>query len=90
MKKYSGHTQTLLTEGMGGRLKTRNGQLIPLENRINPHQMIKRQIKLAARRTVADHLLRQQARFMQTISTLLYNHISRGFFGRFKWLFLGR
>ena len=90
MLKLSGSTETLLTEGMGGRLKTKGGQLVPLKQRMNRTEVVKRVAKMAARRTVADQLLTQQQAFMGGIVAALNGHFNRGFFGRLKWLTIGR
>lgn len=57
MSRHGHYTETLLTEGMGGRLKTKNGQLVPLARRMNRHQQDVRVDKIRARRTVAAQLL---------------------------------
>lgn len=102
MRKLSGATQTLLTEGMGGRLKTKGGQLVPFTHRVKRGQLVplkqrlnhteirKRVEKMSARRTVAERLLAQQQAFMIGVTQALQGHFNRGFFGRMKYLFAGK
>lgn len=81
MLKLNGSTTAILTEGMGGRLKTKGGQLAPLTDRINAYQMAKRQVKIAARRTVAEQIIRSQQQFAQAVAFELYR---RTWTGRYK------
>lgn len=91
MLKPTGSANAILTEGMGGRLKTRNGgitpllsrrskrtghQLVPLKNRKNAHQLAKRTVKIAARRTVAEQLVMAQ----RALAFELYRRTLRGRF----------
>lgn len=78
--------QLFAREGMGGRLKRRGGQLVPLKDRINEYQFARRDIKIQQRRTVATFLIRQNAQMAMAIHHLF----SRGFFGRWKWIVTGR
>jgi hypothetical protein len=78
MLKLSGATQTLLTEGMGGRLKTRNGQLVPLKHRMNKHQMAKRKVRIAARNTIAEQLIQMQQQFMVNVARELFRRTLKG------------
>jgi hypothetical protein len=88
--KLNGSTTTLLTEGMGGRLKRKGGQLVPLKQRLNNTELKKRVEKMAARRTVAEQLFRQQENFMMGIVQALNGYFNRGFFGRWKMLLAGK
>lgn len=90
MIKLNGSALAIATEGMGGRLKTKGGQLVPLKKRMNPVQLEKRVEKITARRTVAERLVRQQEQFMLGVFRSLQGYFGRGFFGRMKWLLVGR
>lgn len=74
MLKLTGAANAILIEGMGGRLKTRNGGLRPLKHRINAHQMAKRRVRIAARRTVAEQLVLAQ----RALAFELYRRTFRG------------
>ena len=74
MLELTGSANAILTEGMGGRLKTRNGQLTPLKHRMNKHQMAKRAGKIIARRTVAEQLVMAQ----RALAFELYRRTFRG------------
>ena len=86
MQKVTGTTRTLLTEGMGGRMKRRGGQLVSLKKRITPQAQKKRTTRIATRRTVAEQIIGSQNR----MAAVLNHFFSRGFFGRVKWLAMGR
>lgn len=79
MLKHTGATIALLTEGMGGRLKTKHGQLVPLTQRRTKAQLKKRQEKRMARRTVAEQLVSRQDQFFRLVAAELYR---RTFWGR--------
>lgn len=66
------------------------GQLIPLKKRLTPAQQVKRQTKIVARRTALDKLESQQRQFMLGVANGLNKHFKRGFFGRIKFLLVGR
>jgi len=86
MLKLAGHTNAILDEGMGGRLKTKHGQLVPLRKRLNPHQAAKRQMKITARRTVAEAIITSQNR----IAGVLNHFFTRNLLGRLRWVFTGK
>lgn len=90
MNGYTGSTIAILTEGMGGRLRTKNGQLVPLKDRLSKFQLAKRTEKVEARRTVAELLEKRQKAFMAGVAMSLAAYFNRGFFGRMKWVLVGR
>ena len=67
-------------------MKWHEGQLAPIKRRLNKHQQEKRVNKINARRTVADYLIHQNVQVVGVIRNLL----DRGFWGRVKWVILGR
>lgn len=67
-------------------MKRRGGQLLPLKDRINDYQQAKRGVRIQARRTVAEHLIRQN----QQMAMALNYMFNRSFFGRVKLLLTGR
>lgn len=77
-------------EGMGGRLKTRHGQLVSLKKRLSKFQLSKREEKMTARRTIAEQLQKQQNLFMVGVAKSLAHYFNRGFFGRMKYLAVGK
>jgi hypothetical protein len=68
---------------MGGRLKTNGGQLVPLKDRINKHQMQKRSEKMQARRDLAQQLMRNQEHLAYAVASEFYR---RSFKGRWQML----
>lgn len=82
----SNRTRTLITEGMGGRMKRNGGNLVPLKERISKYRMAKRNIRIAARRTVAEQLIARH----NMIAIAMQNLLGRSFFGRLKWVATGR
>lgn len=62
------------------------GQLRPLNERFSQAALGKRDVKIWARRTVADKILASQSMMARTLGSFF----KRGFFGRLKWLFIGR
>ncbi len=65
-----------------------SGQLQPLSERLTPHNAARREVKIAARRYVADTLGRQSA-MAQGTANVAMSVLTRGFFGRIKWLLFG-
>lgn len=90
MMKLSGPTTAILTDGMGGRLRHKHGQLVALKDRLTPQQQAKRTARVQARRTVADVLTNQQNAFMLGVVKALNRYFNRGFWGRTKWLLAGK
>lgn len=86
MSRHGQFVKTLLTEGMGGRLKRRNGQLVPLKQRISEWNYAKRAQRIQARSTLAAMLVGRQ----NQMALVLNNYFSRGFLGRLKFLVVGR
>lgn len=78
MLKLSGSTIAILEEGMGGRMKTKNGQLRPLKARTSKNEQRKRALKIAARRTVAEQLVQMQQGFAAAVGRELYRRTLRG------------
>ncbi len=67
--------------------KTRgNGQLLPLEGRMTKEKLMKREVKIQARRELARELIALQAQLHAKVMSIL----GRKFFGRFKWLLFGK
>jgi hypothetical protein len=64
MFKLSGATQTLLTEGMGGRLKTSNGGLVPFRHRVKRHKTRNGQLTTLAERKSATHMKKRTGRIV--------------------------
>ena len=60
-----------------------------LKDRMNTHQTEKRVERIEARKTVAQQLSIEHAR-TRGIAVASYSVLRRGFFGRLKWLLLGR
>lgn len=86
-----GSTIAILTEGMGGRLKTKGGQLVPLKQRLGRRKMEKRETKVIARQTVAEQLRREQRQFMLGMAKAFHDaFFGRSFFGRMKLMLVGR
>lgn len=67
-----------------------NGQQEPLKDRMNLHQLQKRTEKIAARKTAHEQLQSEQRRFMLGVAQAFNSYFKRGFFGRLKWLLVGR
>jgi hypothetical protein len=67
MSRHGRYTETLLTEGMGGRMKRRGGQLVPLKQRMSEKNFTKRTARIAARRTVAAQLVGQMNLLRQEV-----------------------
>lgn len=57
-----------------------SGQLLPLEDRMSTHAMIRRQEKLQ----------RRDSAILRGSINSIYQLLGRGFVGRFKWLLLGK
>lgn len=62
------------------------GQLRPLAERLSQAQLDNRQVKIWARRTVAEKIYARHNQF----ALVLQNFFSRGILGRAKWLFAGK
>ena len=90
MHKLTGATAAILTEGMGGRMKTKGGQLAPLKGRLTPHQQARRTEKRAARQEIAARLVKRQETFMGGVVKTLEGFFARSFWGRMKWLLVGK
>lgn len=69
--------------------KTVEGQLRPLHKRKTPQALVNRDAKILARRTVADHLNMSLAQVVRVVN-IHSSMLSRGFFGRLKWLVMGK
>lgn len=67
-------------------MKTKNGQLAPLKDRINAYQQAKRGVRIQARRTVAEYLIRQNQQMAMAMNYMF----NRTIWGRFKYLLTGR
>ncbi len=65
--------------------RTLEGQLVPLKQRTSPHQQEKR----SERNEYRSNLAKQHAITRGAAVTVLQT-LQRGFFGRLKWLLLGR
>lgn len=61
-------------------------QLLPLNKRITAADLQLRTARIRARRTVAEQLASAQRMWGMVFTTFF----SRGFFGRLKWLLVGR
>jgi hypothetical protein len=61
------------------------GQLRPLEDRMSKGQRVRREDRKEFRRSVA-----QQAGITRGIALATLSVVNRGFFGRLKWLLVGR
>lgn len=64
------------------RIQTTEGQFRPLSRRLSPLIMLKRDMRINARSTVAGELRWKMA--------VIAGVLTRGFFGRLKWLLFGR
>lgn len=71
------------------RRKTHRGQLQSLCKRLTPAQLEARAATIIARRTVAQKLAIGTAQAMGRANFAL-GILGRGFFGRLKWLLIGR
>jgi hypothetical protein len=71
------------------RRQTARGQLRPLAQRLSPEQLQKRAMEIYSRRTVAEKLAINGAMAMGRANMAL-QILGRGFFGRLKWLVIGR
>lgn len=67
MSRHGHYTATLLTEGMGGRMKRHGGQLVPLKKRMSEKNFTKRTARIVARRTVAAQLIGQMNLLRQEV-----------------------
>jgi hypothetical protein len=65
------------------------GQLLPLDQRLSIHQQQKREARIMGRKTNAQRLSTEHAILTGTLNSVLAL-LRRGFFGRLKWLVLGR
>ena len=65
------------------------GQLEPLTHRLNPHQQARRDIRIEARKTIAQQLSREHA-ITRGIAATTLSVLRRGLWGRLKWLLFGR
>lgn len=61
-------------------------QLLPLNKRLTAADLQIRSARIAARRTVAERLAMAQRQW----GMILTSFFTRGFFGRMKWMLLGR
>ena len=68
---------------------SRKSFLKPLEDRMTKHKSAKREQRIEARSTVARELFKQQTQTRQ-LMVGMYALLSRGFFGRFRWLLFGK
>lgn len=71
-------------------MSQRNGRQVQLlADKLNPNEAAKREVRIEARRTVAQQLSREHAitRGMANVALFV---LRRGFFGRLKWLLFGR
>lgn len=67
----------------------RRKQARKLRDKLTPEQMVERDKRIVARKTVAEeirHVMAQVVRVMNAHTSVL----SRGFFGRLKWLVFGK
>lgn len=71
------------------RMRTHRGQLQSLCKRLSPAQLEARAANIIARRTIAQNLARGTAQAMGRANFALAI-LGRGFFGRLKWLVIGR
>ena len=69
--------------------RTNCGQLVPLEDRMNKQELEKRAAKIEARRAFAQQISVEHAK-TRGIAVIAYSVVQRDFWGRFKWLILGR
>ena len=69
--------------------RTNCGQLVPLEDRMNKQELEKRAAKIEARRTFAQQISVEHAK-TRGIAVVAYSVVQRSFWGRFKWLILGK
>lgn len=81
---------TALMKKIAKRSALMNGQQEPLKDRMNLHQLQKRTEKIAARKTAHEQLQSEQRRFMLGVAQAFNSYFKRGFFGRLKWLLVGR
>lgn len=71
------------------RRRLHNGQLAPLVKRMTQDELNKRAATILARRTIAEKLARNSALAIGR-SNMVLAVLGRGFFGRLKWLLIGR
>ena len=71
------------------RRRTARGQLQPITARLSPEQLQARAVKIFARRSVAEKLAINGAMAIGRANMAL-QVLGRGFFGRLKWLVIGR
>lgn len=81
---------TALMNKVAKRRAEMNGQLDPLKERMTASQLETRKVKIAARRTAHEQLQSEQRRFMLGVAQAFNSYFKRGFFGRLKWLLVGR
>ncbi len=62
------------------------GQLLPINERLNAHQQEKREVKIWARRTIAEKLAMQQ----QLQGMTVMSFFTMTFIQKMLWVFLGR
>lgn len=68
---------------------SRKCALKPLKDRMTEHQAERRAQRIEARQTVAQQLGREHA-ITRGIVVTVFQVLQRGFWGRLKWIFLGK
>lgn len=68
------------------RQRNSRGGLLPLTQRLSQTALDNRDVKIWARRTLAEKIIAKQNMF----GMVLQNFFSRGILGRFKWLAFGK
>lgn len=69
--------------------RTNGHELLPLEKRMTKHELDRRQYKREDRATFRQQISKEHA-MTRGLAVVAMNVLGRGFWGRMKWLFLGK